>query len=73
MFLSYETVIYGDINGDGKISTSDLSMGHRYVLGTYSLAGARLEAADINRDGKVSTADLAMGHRHVLNTYTINQ
>jgi beta-N-acetylglucosaminidase/uncharacterized protein YraI len=73
VFLSYETVIYGDINGDGKISTSDLSMGHRYVLGTYSLAGARLEAADINRDGKVSTADLAMGHRHVLNTYTINQ
>lgn len=73
LFLSYETVIFGDINGDDKISTSDLFMGHRHVLQTYTLTGARLKAADINRDGKVSTSDLFMGHRHVLGTYTITQ
>ncbi len=73
LFLSYEAVIYGDINADGKISTIDLFMGQRHILGTYTLSGARLEAADINRDGKLSTVDLFMGQRHILGTYTIIQ
>ena len=72
-YLSYDAVIYGDVNGDGKITTVDLFMGQRHVLGTYTLTDARLEAADINKDGKISTVDLFMGQRHILGTYTIEQ
>ncbi len=72
-YLSYNTVVYGDINGDGKITTVDLFMGQRQVLGSYTLTDARLEAADINKDGKISTVDLFMGQKHILGTYTIQQ
>ena len=72
-FVSYKTVVYGDINGDGKIAAVDLYMGQRYILGTYTLTGARLEAADINHDGNIRTVDLFMGQRHIFGTYTIDQ
>ncbi len=72
-YLSYETVVYGDIDGDGSIKAVDLFMGQRYIFGTYALSGARLEAADINRDGTVRAVDLFMGQRHIFGTYTIDQ
>ncbi len=71
--LTYTVVIFADINGDGKISTVDLFMGQRHILGTYTITGANLKACDINRDGRVSTVDLFMGQRHILGTYTITQ
>ncbi len=72
-YVSYTAVVYGDINGDGKIASVDLFMGQRYILGTYSLTNARREAADINHDGNVRSVDLFMGQRHILETYTIDQ
>ena len=72
-FAFYETVVYGDINGDGRIASVDLFMGQRYIFGTYELSGARREAADINHDGNVRTVDLFMGQRHIFGTYTIEQ
>ncbi len=50
----YDVVIYGDINGDGKISVVDLVMMQKQILGTSQLSGAYAAAADISRDGKVS-------------------
>ena len=73
VYLTYEVVIYGDINADGKITTVDLFMGQRIILGTYSLTGSRLCASDVNKDGKLTTVDLFMGQRHILGTYTITQ
>ena len=73
VYLTYEIVIYGDINADGKITTVDLFMGQRHILDTFELSGARLEASDINKDGKLTTVDLFMGQRHILGTYTITQ
>ncbi len=72
-YVSYKAVVYGDINGDGKIASVDLYMGQRFILGTYTLTGARLEAADINHDGNVRSVDLFMGQRHIFKTYTIDQ
>ena len=73
VYLSYEVVIYGDANGDGKITTVDLFMGQRHILGTYALSGPRLCATDVNKDGYLTTVDLFMGQRHILGTYTITQ
>ena len=73
VYMEYKATIYGDINADGNVTTVDLFMGQRHILGTYTLTDARLAAADINKDGKVSTVDLFMGQRHILGTYTISQ
>ncbi len=72
-YKKINVVIYGDINGDGRIKASDLLAGQRHILEISSLSGATLEAADINRDGKVKASDLLAGQRHVLQMSTITQ
>lgn len=66
-------VLFGDANGDGKISSSDLTIIVRHVLNKSSLTGAGLLAADANHDGKVSSSDLTTIVRHVLNKSAVIQ
>lgn len=61
----------GDINGDGKINSTDYIMCKRAFLGTYALTAEQEESADINGNGKLDTTDYIMLKRHVLGTYTI--
>ena len=42
----YEIVVYGDINGDGKVSNLDLVLMQKQILGIESQSGSRLEAAN---------------------------
>ena len=71
--LSYTVVIYGDVNGDGKISTADLFLGQKHILGTASLSNPQAAACDMNRDGKISTVDLFAGQRHILGISAVSQ
>ncbi len=66
-------LIYGDANGDGKLSSTDLLRIQKHILNTSTLTGAALEAADANRDGKVSSSDLLRLQKAILNTGTITQ
>ena len=52
-------IINGDINGDGKISITDLSLLKRHIIGQSKLTGEKETVADVNVDGKVSVTDLA--------------
>ena len=54
---TYEIVIVGDVNGDGKVDSIDSNFikGHR--VETNKLEAAKFEAADINKDGKVNKID----------------
>ncbi len=71
--LSYSVVIYGDINGDGNVTSSDLLRGQKHILGISSISGAQLEASDINRDGRISSVDLLAGQKHILGVKAITQ
>ena len=66
-------VIYGDNNGDGKISIIDAANIKRHVLDIRSLNGPYKVAADTNRDGKITIVDFANIKRHILDIRTINQ
>ncbi len=55
----------GDVNGDGTISVSDVSMLVRYILGedevieNFKIENAvKIENADINGDGNISVSDV---------------
>lgn len=61
-----EIVIYGDVNGDGKINVLDAILINRYTIGLYNINGTYLTAADVNRDGKVNVLDAI-----IINRYTI--
>lgn len=47
----------GDVNGDGKVSSSDYLMIRDYIMGSYNLKDNYKLAADVTGDGKVTSAD----------------
>lgn len=71
---SYPLIIYGDVNGDGKIDVLDMIKVNRHILGLEKLSGNCLEAADVTKtkDG-VNILDLIYINRHILGTTTIQQ
>ena len=48
----------GDINGDGKVNTSDVGKANAHENGSSSLTGYQFACADINGDGKVNISDV---------------
>lgn len=73
--LNYDipAVLFGDSNGDGKVSSSDLTIIVRHILKKSTLTGNGLLAGDANHDGKVSSSDLTTIVRYVLRKGTITQ
>ena len=63
---SHPVVIYGDVNGDGKVNSVDLRRTQRHILKVSSVNGYQLTAADVNRDGKVNSVDLRRAQRYIL-------
>ena len=49
----------GDVDGDGKVDITDLTLISLYNIGDYDFGGAELIFADLDKDGKVTLADLA--------------
>ena len=69
----YRTVIYGDINGDGKINTLDLLIIQKQILNLKSLTTFEYIAADVSRDNKVNTLDLLKVQKDILDLAKIDQ
>lgn len=70
----YPVVIYGDLNGDGKIDLVDLTYGKRHVLGISALSGVYAEAANVNHSGDgINILDLTYMKRHILGIQAISQ
>ena len=69
----FTVVIYGDSNGDGKISIVDLGRVKKHLLDMSYLSGAQFTAADTNRDGKLSIVDLGQHKKHMLEIASIAQ
>ena len=70
---AYDAVIFGDLNGDGRISNVDLVRLTKQILQIDSLTGAALTAADVGGDGKISNKDLVAVQKHILNIAQIAQ
>lgn len=66
-----DTISYGDVNSDGRISNADIVLLKRHILGLSPLSGNALTAADVNRDGKISNIDIVKVKRHILGLETI--
>ena len=54
----------GDINGDGKVNTSDVGKVNAHAKGASLLTGYQLVCADTNSDGKVNTSDVGKLNAH---------
>ena len=58
----------GDINGDGKVNTSDVSKANSHTKKVTTLTGYEFACADVNGDGKVNTSDVSKMNAHVKKT-----
>lgn len=67
--ITVHSAVYGDANGDGKVSTVDLAMLRRYLAAMDPITGISTitvqVGADVNGDGSIGTVDLAMLRRYL--------
>ena len=70
----YTVVLYGDINGDGKINSVDLLVLQRHILEIQTIEEIFQKAGNINKNGKKPTSvDLLLIQRHILEIQIIKQ
>ena len=70
---SYEVVIYGDVNGDGKIAASDYVKIKNHIMNKSTLSGVYSEASDVNKDGKIAASDYVKIKNHIMGKSGISQ
>ena len=60
----------GDINGDGFVSTKDVTILRRYIAGGYDVIVVA-EALDVNGDGNITTKDVTTLRRFIAGGYGV--
>lgn len=74
LVIEYDVILYGDVNGDGKINSVDLLVLQRHILEIKKLTGKFLKAGNIDKTGKKpSSVDLLKIQRHILEIKLIEQ
>ena len=68
---TYNLVVLGDVNGDGKISPADYVKVKNKIMNVTSMSKVSECAADANRDGKISPADYVKIKNQIMNASKI--
>lgn len=63
---SFRVVIYGDINGDGKIDAIDYVKLYKYMMESTNISGSYRIASDINKDGNIDAIDYVKIYKHIM-------
>ena len=69
----YKVLIYGDVNGDGKIDKDDCLNVLRQINGYANLEDVYKASADANKDGKIDKDDCLAVLRHINNYTNLNE
>ena len=70
---TFTVIIYGDVNGDGKIYATDYVKIKNHIMDVEKIKGACLEAADVNHDGKIYATDYVKIKNYIMGTGDISQ
>ena len=62
--LTAELKLYGDINGDGNITTADAAQANAHARGSMTIIGYDFTVLDVSKDGKITTTDYGMINAH---------
>ena len=60
--------LIGDVNGDGRVNTGDVSKIYAHAKRSAPLEGYEFACADINGDGRVNTGDTSKAYAHAKKT-----
>ena len=70
---SYTAVVFGDVNGDGQITITDMLAIKAHILKKSTLNGDYALAGDTSNDGAISITDFLQIKAHLLNKSKITQ
>lgn len=74
LISTYNIVIYGDVNSNGKIQVSDILTLRAHHVGNITLSSnVLLEAADVNHSGDFKLSDIILLRAHYVGNATIKQ
>ena len=62
--IKSDGIIYGDLNGDGEINSTDITMARRYYKGNLELTPEQVECLDLNLDGEINSTDITILRRY---------
>lgn len=62
----YTIAIYGDVNGDGNISSSDYVLVKNNIMSSLVLNNSQKIGADMNKDGKISSSDYVLIKNYIM-------
>lgn len=68
---SYVIAVTGDVNGDGRLTITDVVKLQAHVVGRSTLSGAYGDAGDINKDGNISITDVVQAAQVTVGKRTI--
>jgi hypothetical protein len=71
--FSYKVIIYGDVNGDGKIVATDYVLIKNHIMDVKKLTDFEQLCADTNKDGKVLATDYVAIKNHIMDVKPIVQ
>lgn len=60
------TILYGDLNADKKVTSTDVSLVERYILGVVNFDQSKLILADMNKDSRITSSDVSLIERYIL-------
>ena len=58
--ITVESILYGDVSGDGTISAYDASLVLQYIVGSIKLSPEQRQAADVTGNDTISALDAAL-------------
>ncbi|MBR6428071.1 MAG: carbohydrate-binding domain-containing protein [Clostridia bacterium] len=61
------SVLIGDVDCDGKLSFSDISVLYSFIMNAGTLSADGIAAADVDGDGQISATDVSMLYALILN------
>lgn len=68
---SDSSVLVGDVNCDGQITTSDVILTARYIVGLVNISEQQQILADANGDANITNADVILLARYLLGLATL--
>lgn len=70
-FTSKGTVKFGDVDCDGKLSSSDTALLDKYIIGTASFNSIQKRNADVDYNGKINSTDTNIIKKCISNDYSL--
>ena len=69
--ITLTAVVMGDLDGNGKVTATDLSTLNQTVLQLIQLKGASFKAADLDDNEKITATDLSTENNAILKNITL--